>query len=72
MAVFIPGAGFHPPRSAGYPPDWYCRSIRARFGLPCWPAGETLPGDTVGLQLRQHTDDVEAVHVLYFVTALRA
>ncbi|MEU9979288.1 hypothetical protein [Streptomyces sp. NPDC051014] len=33
--------------------------------------GETLPGDTTGHQLRQYTDDVEAVRILYFVTALR-
>ncbi|MFG2933932.1 hypothetical protein [Streptomyces achromogenes] len=33
--------------------------------------GEPLPGDTAGSQLRQYTDDVEQVRVLYFVTALR-
>ncbi|MGW5658264.1 hypothetical protein [Streptomyces humi] len=33
--------------------------------------GEPLPGDTAGPQLRQYTDDVEAVRILYFVTALR-
>ncbi|MEU2624332.1 hypothetical protein ABZ642_40545 [Streptomyces sp. NPDC007157] len=33
--------------------------------------GQALPGDTIGPQLRQYTDDVEAVRVLYFVTALR-
>ncbi|MFI2764817.1 hypothetical protein ACH5A3_39310 [Streptomyces echinatus] len=34
-------------------------------------AGEPLPGDSSGPALRQYTDDVEAVRVLYFVTALR-
>ncbi len=33
--------------------------------------GEPLPGDTTGPQLRQYADEVEAVRVLYFVTALR-
>ncbi|MFJ8782292.1 hypothetical protein [Streptomyces sp. NPDC102476] len=33
--------------------------------------GEPIPGDTAGPQLRQYTDEVEAVRVLYFVTALR-
>lgn len=33
--------------------------------------GEPIPGDTAGPQLRQYTDDVEQVRVLYFVTALR-
>ncbi len=33
--------------------------------------GEQIPGDTTGPQLRQYTDDVEQVRVLYFVTALR-
>ncbi|MEU6370860.1 hypothetical protein ABZ876_35375 [Streptomyces sp. NPDC046931] len=33
--------------------------------------GEPIPGDTVGPQLRQYTDEVEQVRVLYFVTALR-
>ncbi|MFJ9351774.1 hypothetical protein [Streptomyces sp. NPDC101237] len=33
--------------------------------------GQALPGDTTGPQLRQYTDDVEAVRILYFVTALR-
>ncbi|MFF1779962.1 hypothetical protein [Streptomyces virginiae] len=33
--------------------------------------GEPIPGDTTGPQLRQHADDLEAVRVLYFVTALR-
>ncbi|MFG2463783.1 hypothetical protein ACGFWE_43080 [Streptomyces sp. NPDC048523] len=34
-------------------------------------AGEPIPGDTTSTQLRQYTDEVEAVRVLYFVTALR-
>ncbi|WP_438490797.1 hypothetical protein [Streptomyces sp. S186] len=34
-------------------------------------AGEPIPGDTTGPQLRQYTDEVESVRVLYFVTALR-
>jgi len=33
--------------------------------------GEPLPADTTGPQLRQYTDELEAVRVLYFVTALR-
>ncbi|MFH9821144.1 hypothetical protein [Streptomyces sp. NPDC017230] len=33
--------------------------------------GETLPGDTSSPQLRQYTDEVERVRVLYWVTALR-
>ncbi|MFD7498989.1 hypothetical protein ACFV8T_43115 [Streptomyces sp. NPDC059832] len=33
--------------------------------------GDPIPGDTAGPQLRQYTDDVEQVRVLYFVTALR-
>ncbi|MGW1412287.1 hypothetical protein [Streptomyces sp. NPDC002403] len=33
--------------------------------------GQPIPGDTAGPQLRQYTDDVEQVRVLYFVTALR-
>jgi len=33
--------------------------------------GRPIPGDTTGPQLRQYTDDVEQVRVLYFVTALR-
>ncbi|WOT40628.1 hypothetical protein [Streptomyces coeruleorubidus] len=33
--------------------------------------GEPIPGDTAGPRLRQYTDEVEAVRVLYFVTALR-
>ncbi|MEU7283462.1 hypothetical protein AB0A69_32500 [Streptomyces sp. NPDC045431] len=32
---------------------------------------EPIPGDSSGHQLRQDTDDVEQVRVLYFVTALR-
>lgn len=34
-------------------------------------AGTPLPGTTTGPQLRQYTDDLEAVRILYFVTALR-
>ncbi|MFE6155604.1 hypothetical protein [Streptomyces sp. NPDC057889] len=34
-------------------------------------AGEPIPGDTSGPQLRQYTDDVERVRLLYWVTALR-
>ncbi|MEU3341941.1 hypothetical protein [Streptomyces sp. NPDC006668] len=34
-------------------------------------AGEPIPSDTPGPQLRQYTDEVEHVRVLYFVTALR-
>ncbi|MGI5451529.1 hypothetical protein ACQEVM_38355 [Streptomyces sp. CA-243310] len=33
--------------------------------------GDPIPGDTTGPQLRQYTDELEAVRVLYFVTALR-
>ena len=33
--------------------------------------GEPIPGDASGPQLRQYTDDIEQVRVLYFVTALR-
>ncbi|MFD3931770.1 hypothetical protein [Streptomyces sp. NPDC058614] len=33
--------------------------------------GEPIPGGTAGPQLRQYADEVEAVRVLYFVTALR-
>jgi hypothetical protein len=33
--------------------------------------GEPIPGDSTGPQLRQYTDDIEQVRVLYFVTALR-
>ncbi|MEU8934382.1 hypothetical protein AB0D30_31425 [Streptomyces sp. NPDC048409] len=33
--------------------------------------GAPIPGDTTGPQLRQYTDDVEAVRILYYVTALR-
>ncbi|TXS52764.1 hypothetical protein [Streptomyces sp. t39] len=34
-------------------------------------AGEPLPGDSTGPQLRQYTDDVEHVRLVYWVTALR-
>ncbi|MFF7954024.1 hypothetical protein [Streptomyces griseorubiginosus] len=34
-------------------------------------AGILIPGTTAGPQLRQYTDDVEQVRILYFVTALR-
>ncbi|GGP32413.1 hypothetical protein GCM10018980_68460 [Streptomyces capoamus] len=34
-------------------------------------AGEPIPGDTANPQLRQYTDELEAVRILYFVTALR-
>ncbi|MFE7927570.1 hypothetical protein ACFU6S_02330 [Streptomyces sp. NPDC057456] len=33
--------------------------------------GDAIPGDTVGPRLRQYTDELEAVRILYFVTALR-
>ncbi|MEV7526185.1 hypothetical protein [Streptomyces sp. NPDC091371] len=33
--------------------------------------GDPIPGDTTGPRLRQYTDEVEAVRVLYFVTVLR-
>jgi hypothetical protein len=33
--------------------------------------GEPIPSDTAGPRLRQYTDGVEQVRVLYFVTALR-
>ncbi len=33
--------------------------------------GEPIPGDSTAPQLRQYTDEVENVRVLYFVTALR-
>lgn len=33
--------------------------------------GDPLPGTAGAPNLRQYTDDVEAVRVLYFVTALR-
>ncbi|MER6187722.1 hypothetical protein [Streptomyces sp. NPDC001652] len=33
--------------------------------------GELLPGATSGPLLREYTDDVDQVRVLYFVTALR-
>ncbi|MGW2110919.1 hypothetical protein [Streptomyces sp. NPDC001948] len=34
-------------------------------------AGEPLPGDTTAPRLRQHTDDIERVRLLYWVTELR-
>ncbi|MFI0515845.1 hypothetical protein ACH3Y9_40690 [Streptomyces sp. WSLK1-5] len=34
-------------------------------------AGTPIPGTTTGPQLRQYTDDIEHVRILYFVTALR-
>ncbi|WP_217240139.1 hypothetical protein [Streptomyces sp. AC555_RSS877] len=34
-------------------------------------AGEPIPDDPAGPQLRQYTDEFESVRVLYFVTALR-
>ncbi|MFF8790884.1 hypothetical protein [Streptomyces sp. NPDC015125] len=34
-------------------------------------AGEPLPGDSTGPHLRQYTDDMEHVRLLYWVTALR-
>ncbi|MFC8350981.1 hypothetical protein [Streptomyces sp. NPDC057280] len=33
--------------------------------------GEPIPDNTAGPQLRQYTDEIEHVRVLYFVTALR-
>ncbi|WP_316784939.1 hypothetical protein [Streptomyces sasae] len=33
--------------------------------------GGPIPGDTTGPRMRQYTDDIEQVRVLYFVTALR-
>ncbi|MFE4995495.1 hypothetical protein ACFRH4_29900 [Streptomyces mirabilis] len=33
--------------------------------------GEELPGDSAGPQLRQYTDEIERVRLLYWVTALR-
>ncbi|WP_331756554.1 hypothetical protein [Streptomyces sp. NBC_01568] len=33
--------------------------------------GDPIPGDTTGPMLRQYADELEAVRVLYFVTALR-
>ncbi|MFJ8143119.1 hypothetical protein [Streptomyces sp. NPDC096013] len=33
--------------------------------------GEPIPGDASGPQLRQYTDDLERVRLLYWVTALR-
>ncbi len=34
-------------------------------------AGDPIPGNTTGPQLREYTDDVERVRLLYWVTALR-
>ncbi|MEU3776311.1 hypothetical protein AB0F11_24485 [Streptomyces sp. NPDC032472] len=34
--------------------------------------GEALPADSAGPQLRQYTDDIEHVRLLYWVTALRS
>ncbi|MFE2584795.1 hypothetical protein [Streptomyces sp. NPDC059378] len=34
-------------------------------------AGAPVPDAATGPQLREYTDDVEAVRILYFVTALR-
>ncbi|MGW0423866.1 hypothetical protein [Streptomyces sp. NPDC003015] len=34
-------------------------------------AGVLIPGTATGPQLRQYTDDIEHVRILYFVTALR-
>ncbi|MFD3908977.1 hypothetical protein ACFXOL_31825 [Streptomyces californicus] len=34
-------------------------------------AGEPLPGNTAGPQLRQYADDVERVRLVYWVTALK-
>ncbi|MCX4444857.1 hypothetical protein [Streptomyces sp. NBC_01789] len=34
-------------------------------------AGEPLPGDSTGPQLRSYVDDVERVRLVYWVTALR-
>ncbi|MFC8012701.1 hypothetical protein [Streptomyces cinereoruber] len=33
--------------------------------------GEPIPGDTAGPQLREYTDEVERVRLLYWVTALK-
>lgn len=33
--------------------------------------GDPIPGDTTSPRLRQYTDELEAVRILYFVTALR-
>ncbi|MBL3670866.1 hypothetical protein JL475_33940 [Streptomyces sp. M2CJ-2] len=33
--------------------------------------GEPIPGESASPQLRQYTDELERVRVLYFVTALR-
>lgn len=34
-------------------------------------AGELLPGDNTGPRLRNYTDDVEPVRLVYWVTALK-
>ncbi|MEU9677877.1 hypothetical protein AB0D92_30750 [Streptomyces parvus] len=34
-------------------------------------AGELLPGDSTGPQLRKYVDDVERVRLVYWVTALK-
>ncbi|MFE1198450.1 hypothetical protein ACFW6E_37860 [Streptomyces olivaceoviridis] len=34
-------------------------------------AGEPIPGDTTGPQLREYADEVERVRLLYWVTALK-
>jgi hypothetical protein len=34
-------------------------------------AGEPLPGNSSGPQLRQYVDDVERVRLVYWVTALK-
>ncbi|MER7841793.1 hypothetical protein ABTY98_39390 [Streptomyces sp. NPDC096040] len=39
-------------------------SVDPEIGVP-------IPGDTAGPQLREYADDIEAVRILYFVTALR-
>ncbi|WP_234312853.1 hypothetical protein [Streptomyces sp. NRRL F-5065] len=33
--------------------------------------GAPIPGDTAGPQLREYTDEVERVRLLYWVTALK-
>ncbi|MFK0222992.1 hypothetical protein ACIQWN_33005 [Streptomyces vinaceus] len=45
---------------------------RALVVVPVDPdVGEALPGDTAGPLLRQYTDDLGRVRLLYWVTALR-
>ncbi|MEU7606110.1 hypothetical protein [Streptomyces sp. NPDC041003] len=39
-------------------------SVDPEIGVP-------IPADTTGPELRQYTDEIENVRVLYFVTALR-